>query len=237
VDKRTQSDRAPLRDPSRGSGVHGRIGRQRQLPFRNAVKIAWQSIRVRLWRSLLVTSGIILALAFLTYILCSEVLQQAVLADAPRRLIEELRRNGVLVVADADAVIQTRWMIALALLVSFVGVLNAMLLSVTERFREIGTMKCLGALDRLVVELFMLESTFQGLVGTTLGVAIGLLLALAEGMKMYGTVLWSIMPYGPLGVRALICLVCGVGLTVFGALYPAVLAARMEPVEAMRSEV
>ena len=117
--------------PPRGAVLHGRIGRQRQLPFHNAVKIAWQSIRVRLWRSLLVTSGIILALAFLMYILCSDALQQAVLAAGPRKLIEGLRRTGVLVVADADAVIQTRWMIALALLVSFVGVLNAMLLSVT----------------------------------------------------------------------------------------------------------
>ena len=98
-------------------------------------------------------------------------------------------------------------------------------------------MKCLGALDRLVVELFMLYSTFQGLVGTMLGVLIGLLLAVLEGMKLYGTALWSVMPYGALGMRAVLCLVCGVGLTVFGAFYPAVLAARMEPVDAMRSEV
>ena len=62
--------------------LHGRIGRQSQLPLRNAVKIAWQSIRVRLLRSLLVTSGFILALAFLTYILCSDALQQSIMENA-----------------------------------------------------------------------------------------------------------------------------------------------------------
>ena len=48
------------------------------------------------------------------------------------------------------------------MLVAFVGVLNAMLMSVTERFREIGTMKCLGALNSFIVKLFLIESLFQG---------------------------------------------------------------------------
>jgi len=217
--------------------IHGRIGRQNQLPLRSAAKIAWQSIRVRLLRSLLVTSGIILAMAFLTYILCSDALQQTVSRNGAAELLERLRRTGVLVVADADARIQTRWMIGLALLVSFVGVLNAMLLSVTERFREIGTMKCLGSLDRLVVQIFLLESMFQGMVGTSIGTVIGLVFTLAEGMNMYGGIMWDLVPVGALAARVAICLIAGVSLTIFGALYPAVIAARMQPVEAMRSEV
>lgn len=219
------------------SPIHGRIGRQNQLPFRNAVKIAWQSIRVRLVRSLLVTIGIILALAFLTYILCSDALQQHVVRNASARVLEQLRNSGTLVMEDADARVQTHWMVGLALLVSFVGVLNAMLLSVTERFREIGTMKCLGALDRLIVQLFLLESTFQGIVGTGIGVTLGLALTLLEGLGTYGPVMWELLPIGTLAGRLLLCFVAGTALTIVGALYPASVAAHMQPVDAMRSEV
>ena len=51
-----------------------------------------------------------------------------------------------------------------------------MLMSVTERFREIGTMKCLGALDGFIVKLFLIESLFQGMAGTVMGVLLGLVL-------------------------------------------------------------
>lgn len=217
--------------------IHGRIGKQSQLSLKATIKIAWQSIRVRIVRSLLVTSGIILALAFLTYILLSSALQEYICTNASEDLLEHLRRAGKLIIADADAKIQTRWMVGLALLVSLVGVLNAMLLSVTERFREIGTMKCLGALDSLIVKLFLLESTFQGIVGTALGIIVGIILTLVEGMNIYGAALWNLIPLSAVIETIGICFIAGTALTIFGALYPAWVAARMEPVDAMRMEV
>jgi ABC-type lipoprotein release transport system permease subunit len=138
---------------------------------------------------------------------------------------------------DEDARVQTRWIVGLALMVAFVGILNAMLLSVTERIAEIGTMKCLGALDSLIVELFLMESAMQGFVGTALGVAIGLLLTFAEGASRYGMPMWGLIPVGTTARLALICLAAGTGLTIVGALYPAWQAARMQPVDAMRSEI
>ena len=60
------------------------IRRQMQLPFWKSVRMAWQSIRVRLFRSILVVSGIVLALAFLTYILSADVLFHAVIVGVPR---------------------------------------------------------------------------------------------------------------------------------------------------------
>lgn len=214
------------------------IRRQIQLPFHQAVRIAWRNIRVRLGRSILVTIGIVLALAFLTYILCSDTLMRHVAASAPAELVEELRADGTLAdLDDEDARIQTWWLVALALLVSFVGILNAMLLSVTERFREIGTMKCLGALDSLIVKLFLLESLFQGAVGTGAGIAVGLALALAEGAAAFGGRFWNLAPYGRLAQLAGLCMLVGTALTVAAALYPTWRAARMQPVEAMRTEV
>ena len=220
------------------SRFHGRVEKQAQLPFAKAFEIAWKNIRVRLLRSLLVTSGIILALAFLTYILCSDTLTRHVTRNAPPELLERLEKEGELkMLDDEDERTQTLWLVGLALMVSFVGILNAMLLSVTERFAEIGTMKCLGALDFLIVELFLLESTLQGFVGTAIGVAIGLALTLFEGATTYGAPMWGLIPLGALARIVAVCLVAGTALTVVGALYPAWRAARMQPVDAMRSEI
>ncbi|MBC7782479.1 MAG: FtsX-like permease family protein [Burkholderiales bacterium] len=130
--------------------------------------------------------------------------------------------------------IQTRWVMALALLVAFVGILNAMLMSVTERFREIGTMKCLGALDGFIVKLFLLESLFQGTVGTLLGIIVGLgvsfgMAALSFGGAAFYHVLWD-----QVWTNVLITLLVGMVLSVGGAILPALQAARMEPIAAMR---
>jgi hypothetical protein len=208
------------------------IRRQVQLTWGKAVRMSWRNIRMRLARSLLVTSGIVLAIAFLSYVLLSDVL--TVEQVAPGRIEADAdAAGGAVAAADAaDARAQTVWMVALALLVCFVGVLNAMLLSVTERFAEIGTMKCLGALDSLIVKLFLLESLFQGVVGAALGVAIGSALAAGEASGG-GAEVSSAEIAQTLGL----CFLAGVVLTMAGALYPALCAAHMRPVEAMRTEL
>lgn len=213
-------------------------GRQQSLSTRKALQIAWKSIRVRLVRSLLVTSGIILAIGFLTYILLTNALAENAARHGSAALLDRLTREGVLSAAsDADKRTETLWMIGLALLISFVGIMNAMLMSVTERFREIGTMKCLGALDAFIVKLFMIESTLQGVGGTLAGMGVGLLLSYSEGLFKYGAETWSLLPATALMKLLGFCFVAGTLLAVGGAVYPARQAARMEPVEAMRSEV
>jgi ABC-type lipoprotein release transport system permease subunit len=112
-----------------------------------------------------------------------------------------------------------------------------MLMSVTERFAEIGTMKCLGALDSLIVRLFLLESFFQGMIGTAVGIVIGLAAALIEARIQFGADLWSLTPLMSLLKLSGIAFISGIVLTVVGAVYPAWRAAKMEPVAAMRSEV
>ena len=214
------------------------LGRQSQLPFRKAAQIAWRGIRVRLARSILVTGGIILPIAFLMYVLCSDSFATHVRERGSKALVQRLLTKGQLLeVTSADAKIQTRWMVGLALLISFVGILNAMLMSVTERFREIGTMKCLGALDSFVVKLFLLESTFQGVTGAVAGVALGLCLAFGEGLRYYGGETWGLLPVQTLLVYAGSCTAAGIVLSVLGAIYPALCAARMQAADAMRTEI
>ena len=323
------------------------VQRQIVLPLSTAVKIAWQSIRLRLSRSLLVTSGIVLALAFLTSILVTDRLvdgmrrwavefptsdefrrlsaqRDAIQRDqlgpaeadvrhlaggdtpvadgmarfdpgpafgkgfgelsrdlgvplpvpendlvdaltahpdglaavrrwaaaagalravrerlvAPRRLQEQMTNAGVPATPKeiAGNRLQTRWLVALALLVAFVGVLNAMLMSVTERFREIGTMMCLGALDGFIVKLFLIESLFQGVAGTAVGVLAGVALSGANLSTRYGGYAWRNAPWPAIAGCVLACGGIGIVLTVAGAVYPAWSAARMQPIEAMRVE-
>ena len=329
------------------SGSQPHVERQIVLPLSKAIEIAYKSIRLRLSRSLLVTSGIVLALAFLMSILvtdrmisgmrewavnfpgsaeaarlaqqrdmlerdqfkpvdaelhklatsqeppgtagvkfdpvrtlgasfsdwqkdlglplpASEPDLESLLSNhpeaiprmqqwlsvarqlkqlreqliAPQRLQETMKNAGVPSTPKEieSNRIQTRWLVGLALLVAFAGILNAMLMSVTERFREIGTMKCLGALDSFIIKLFLIESLFQGGVGTVVGVLMGLLLSMASMSSSYGVYAWKNVPWHSLIISVIICFCVGVGLTVAGAVYPAWQAARMQPIEAMRVE-
>jgi putative ABC transport system permease protein len=234
------------------------VQRQITLPLSQAVEIAYKNIRLRLSRSLLVTSGIVLAMAFLTSILCTDAVHAGlrtfiaspasarVEPTAPgraqlsprQRLVTLMEAKGVATSAEEaeGGRMQTRWLLGLALAVAFIGILNAMLMSVTERFREIGTMKCLGALDGFIVKLFLIESLFQGVVGTLIGVVLGLALSLIAASITFGRFAWANLPAGQIALSALVCLFIGVVLTVAGAVYPAWQAARMQPIDAMRVE-
>lgn len=225
----------------------GGVQRQITLPLSKAVEIAWKNIRMRLSRSLLVTSGIVLALAFLMSILTTEAMTDS-MRDwvtsgggdiAERQQLERLMTAEGVPMTESDIAgsrMQTRWLLGLALLVAFVGILNAMLMSVTERFREIGTMKCLGALNSFIVRLFLLESLFQGVVGTLIGVFLGMILSIGSLGAAYGAYAWVNLPTSRLLFNVAISLAVGIGLTVAGAVYPAWQAARMQPIEAMRVE-
>lgn len=132
------------------------------------------------------------------------------------------------------------WIVASSLLVTVIGIANAMLMSVTERFRDIGTMKCLGATSGFVRRLFLLEASFIGLVGGAIGVVLGLLVSLVSYWLLYDAtlVLRSLRAELPALAEA-----CGVGLffavalAVVAALYPARFASRMVPADALRSNV
>ena len=208
------------------------------LPMKKIFSIAMRGIKIRIGRAMLVVSGIVLSIAFLTYILCSDGFMRHILSSASADMIQSLRDAGKLGAGSIqNQRIQTYWMVGLALMISFVGIVNAMLMSVTERFREIGTMKCLGALDQFVLKLFLVESMMKGTFGTIIGMLIGLLLAYGEGLMTYGAQVWSLIPLGELAFICVICFFGGITLTVLGALYPAYQAAKMTPVVALRSEL
>lgn len=125
--------------------------------------------------------------------------------------------------------------VAIALIVGGVGVMNVMLVSVTERTREIGLRKAVGATRRDIVLQFLIESVILTLLGGLLGVLFGVAISYAAAFaftKIMGAP-WSFaFPLGAVllgfGVSAFVGLVFGI--------YPAREAAKKNPIEALRYE-
>jgi len=111
-----------------------------------------------------------------------------------------------------------------------------MLMSVTERFREIGTMKCLGALDMFIVRLFLIETAILGMLGSVVGTILGLVVMLiVYTIKDHSVA--AKMNWGDMLVYVAVALAVGTFLSVIAAIPPAIRAAKMPPAAALATEI
>lgn len=209
------------------------------LPIQKSIQMAYQSIQVRFFRSMVTTMSLVLAVAFVAFIQVGNDIAQAGLDSGHADFLRILSKAGFDIISE-DAEITSsakqRWIVFLSLLVCVVGIINAQLMSVTERFREIGTLKCLGALDRFIVRIFLLEATMQGLAGAFAGSLLGAFTALLTSLARFGFSLIAYISWSQIGTTIFYTLCMGTFLSLLGVLYPAILASRMRPVEAMRVE-
>ena len=140
-------------------------------------------------------------------------------------------------VPDRNAYYRMIWLVIMSLLVSAVGITNSMLMSVTERFKEIGTMKCLGAMDSFVVTLFMFEAAMLGICASVMGWVLGFVsMILVAGFTKGWVVVAGINPMGVF-VTFLISVGVGMFLTMVATIIPAQRAAIMPAAMALRSEI
>lgn len=118
---------------------------------------------------------------------------------------------------------------AIALLASGVGVMNIMLVSVTERTKEIGIRKSIGAKKRNILMQFLLEAVVLSLAGGLAGVLVGVVGGNIAATLFNAT---TVFPWGWASAGLLVCSAIGIG---FG-FYPAWKAASLDPIEALRYE-
>jgi hypothetical protein len=202
----------------------GGIKRQVSLPLNKAIEFALQSVRIRFWRSMITAGGVFLGIAFLASVLTSKAIAGPNISAA-----EAARGN---------------WLVGLSLMVCAVGITNSMLMSVTERFREIGTMKCLGALERFVVTIFMIEAAAMGVLSSTMGCLVGMLLIVFTSWVGYNPKDPAALPsplgslgWGDAGIVVLISIGVGTVLTMIATAIPAIQASRIPPAAALRTDV
>ena len=118
---------------------------------------------------------------------------------------------------------------AISLLVGGIGVMNIMLVSVTERIREIGLRKALGARPALIRRQFLIEAALLGLTGGLIGAAVGI-----AGAKVLPNLISNPVALSMPAIFGSITVALAIGL-VFGV-YPASRAAQLAPIDALRSE-
>ena len=121
----------------------------------------------------------------------------------------------------------------ISLLVGGIGIMNIMLVSVTERTREIGIRKAVGATRRDIMMQFLVEALTVTMLGGGIGVAIGITLArIADGQAIAGEDLRTVI--SPLSVILAFGVSAAIGI--FFGIYPAFRASRLNPIEALRHE-
>ena len=118
---------------------------------------------------------------------------------------------------------------SIALLAAGIGIMNIMLVSVTERTREIGIRRAVGAKKRNIITQFILEAVVLCEIGGAIGVVLGILAGNVAALllKVPPTI-----PFDWIAVGLLLCSLVGI---IFGT-YPAVRAANLDPIESLRYE-
>ena len=236
-----------------GGGGREELQIQRQIVLRwsEAFRISIRNVTLRLGRALITAAGVILGIAFLTSVWTSKVIQDGLAASEAAQIQALAAATGGTTESEGAGIAgapgdqeeqQARaarqlWLVVMSLLVCGVGITNAMLMSVTERFREIGTMKCLGALDIFIVRLFLIEAAVIGVLGSVAGMLLGhlamlLVFSIKEGFSVAAKMDWPAM-LAYLGISVAV----GTALSLIAAVPPAIKAARMRPAVALQTEI
>ncbi|MEN6546754.1 MAG: FtsX-like permease family protein [Armatimonadia bacterium] len=239
-------DTKKLAQAAKTSTTTGQIERQISLPWKDAARISIRNVTLRLGRAAITGAGVVLGIAFLVSVWTGKVVTEGLEADRAKSALSVTQVAGETGGAPgeteaAEEIMQRNarqnWLVVMSLLVCGVGITNSMLMSVTERFREIGTMKCLGALDGFIVRLFLIESIVLGFLGSLVGAIVGHVAMLLMSMAKNGADVAAKMNWGHMAMYLVASVLLGCILAFFAAVAPAMRAARMPAAAALATEV
>ena len=213
-----------------------RVPDQISLSWAIALSVGLAGLRRRFLRSLITTTGVILAIAFLAYMLIADAIVQSLVAANEDAINVLLQRQGVDIYRGGGTDSMTVLLLVLSLLTCTVGIVNSMLMAVSERVKEIGTLKCLGATDAFIVKTYFIESCLQSACGALAGMLMGTLVAVGVSLTTYHASVLTHLPGLAIGRSLLISIGIGLTISVLSAIGPAYMAARKEPVDALRVE-
>jgi len=169
-------------------------------------------------------------------------------ADATKTSIEDKlnRKDNVMTIQDSSRMMEsitstvstlTTFVMAIAgisLLVAATSIFNVMMMSVTERIREIGILRSIGTRKNEVLRMFIYEAVILGLVGAAIGAIMSLILGWLVVLAMVGTTKYFFtiqsLIYVPMAMAI------GIAICIFSGVYPAWRAANLDPIEALRSD-
>lgn len=188
-------------------------------PITQALRFSLEDMRARGDRSKITILAIMLSVTFMVYLST----MSSILA----------------IVTGQTETVQTHHylMEIIALMVCFVGVTNTMLVSVSERFKEIGVMKCLGARDRHIVIIFLFEALILGISGGVGGAIAGLGIGVVAFSLQFGLEPALQVPLHEYVMHAIAGVITAILLSEAGSLYPAYYVARLKPADALRHEL
>jgi len=190
--------------------------------FSDALRLGYDQIVRRRDRALINIASVSLGIAFLSTLLLTDSFYRTYSLQGGAPLGVETYQY---------------WLMFVALIVTTVGITNAMLIAVYERYREIGTMKCIGAMDRHILLMFLVEALIQGVVGGVAGFILGVGGALLSTGFTTGFDIILKVPLVEMITYLLGSTVLSMILSILATIYPAYRAAKLNPVEALSYEL
>ncbi len=240
------------------------VGRLSSPSMARTLQFALQSIRLRLGRCVITAASVVGAIAFLTYnalgmaglkgsfekVFWPGYTPAAQTAQAPADPAPQAAGQAASqedadffarleqFTAEKSAQQKQQFVLVLSLLVCFVGISNSMMMSIKERYREIATLKCLGAVNSYIRRLFMLESLLQAGAGCIVGLLLGstLFVIVQRYAVVQSAFSWDARSMAWMLAVWAACFLLGIAMTVVASIWPIRKALAMAPVEALRVE-
>ncbi len=210
------------------------------LPVMRVLEISWHNIIRRKRRSFISIIITTLAISFIMPVIAHRAIIRRSKISTPPHIIARVQKPeasaaGKLFVKHLGK-IRDVWLLVIAVIMSMLWLAKSSLESFSRRFKEIGIMKCLGALNTHIFQLFFVEMLIQNLIAMIFGVILGMAFTFIPLYFVLGPDIWFGFPLLNLSFFIFLSLLITIVVSAGGVIYPAFLAIRAAPIDIIRVE-